>query len=249
MSINGNLIAIFLCIGLSTKSTVECNPGGHFEFLNFGAQNHEEQPSVTTPVGASGEGSLNNNSELPCDNFICLLQKFELLKTENGYLLKKTPVATAPKIPKSCKSFSCWKSQFEIIKTSYGFELSQKVHRDESPPDFGIFRSQTTTSTTASPPTPVQEPPTINREEFNIFENFKENSFSSDLGRNFKEMDINRLFGESLDIDQDLSLFGENQQNSNFDNLAKFDQGMSEDFYDLFYDNSKRDQGYRKLYK
>merc|ERR1712241_1643460 len=57
-----------------------------------------------------------------CDNFICLLQRFEVVKTESGFLLNK--IQENHSQPK-CKNFKCWLKQFDIVPRSYGYELKK----------------------------------------------------------------------------------------------------------------------------
>ena len=59
---------------------------------------------------------------ISCDNFICLLQKFEVVKTESGFLLNK--IHQNHSQPK-CKNFKCWLKQFDIVPKSYGYELKK----------------------------------------------------------------------------------------------------------------------------
>ena len=67
---------------------------------------------------------------LGCGNFVCLLQKYELLKTfrngvQDGFFLE-TQKIKLPKKHKQCKSFKCWIKKFTITKNSDGFLLKLK---------------------------------------------------------------------------------------------------------------------------
>ena len=64
---------------------------------------------------------------LPCDTFICLLEKFEVLKTPNGFLLKDLHTG---KPPMTCTTFQCWLGQFKISERSYGFQLDDGKNND-----------------------------------------------------------------------------------------------------------------------
>ena len=67
---------------------------------------------------------------LGCGNFVCLLQKFELLKTfkngeQDGYFLETQKHKLSQK-DKKCKSFKCWINRFTITKNTDGFLLKFK---------------------------------------------------------------------------------------------------------------------------
>jgi hypothetical protein len=76
---------------------------------------------------------------LGCQNFVCLLSKFDLLKTDSGYLLTpfedrtRTAAATTTtkKVGKDCKRFDCWLSQFNSKQKSYGWELTLKTGKEQ----------------------------------------------------------------------------------------------------------------------
>ena len=77
---------------------------------------------------------------LGCQNFVCLLSKFDLLKTDSGYLLTpfedrtRTAAAattTTKKASKDCKRFDCWLSQFNSKQKSYGWELTLKTGKGQ----------------------------------------------------------------------------------------------------------------------
>ena len=67
---------------------------------------------------------------LGCGNFVCLLQKFELLKTfrngeQDGFFLETQKHKLSQK-DKKCKSFKCWINRFTITKNTDGFLLKFK---------------------------------------------------------------------------------------------------------------------------
>ena len=71
---------------------------------------------------------LRNKSKiLGCGNFVCLLEKYELLKTfkngeQNGFFLETQKVKLDKK-SKKCKSFKCWVKKFTITKKTDGYLL------------------------------------------------------------------------------------------------------------------------------
>ena len=95
----------------------------------------------------------------PCDNFICLLQKFQLLKTENGYLVEKKP---SKQKPENCVHFQCWLKKFQISQTSFGFEFTDKDQLGKPPfsntNDFSIFQSPTAEEGTYNQVVPQVQP-------------------------------------------------------------------------------------------
>ena len=81
-------------------------------------------------------------STLGCQNFVCLLSKFDLLKTDTGYVLTpfvEFPAAdsTPKKSVKVCKRFDCWLSQFRSKQKSYGWELTFKSLPEDAQPKVG----------------------------------------------------------------------------------------------------------------
>ena len=60
----------------------------------------------------------------PCKTLICLVQNYEVMKTSNGVLLKKSPSKSNSA---KCTDLTCWLNLFNIQKTSYGFELTEKA--------------------------------------------------------------------------------------------------------------------------
>ena len=88
-----------------------------------------------------------HKKKLPCDNFICLLEKFEIITTKNGLLLKRNPIKKRLS-EKKCKDFQCWFSKFSLKKTSYGFEMTHKKSSTISTTTQTTTTSTTTTITT-----------------------------------------------------------------------------------------------------
>lgn len=74
-------------------------------------------------------------SAIGCPNFVCLLSKFDLLKSEGGYIL--TPLEDFPvrKVNKDCKKYDCWLGQFDAKEKSYGWELTYKPAKEENKKD------------------------------------------------------------------------------------------------------------------
>ena len=70
----------------------------------------------------SSEQSLGQ--DFPCTTLICLVQNYEVMKTSNGVLLKKSPSKSNSA---KCTDLTCWLNLFNIQKTSYGFELTEKA--------------------------------------------------------------------------------------------------------------------------
>ena len=62
--------------------------------------------------------------DFPCKTLICLVQNYEVMKTSNGVLLKKSPSKSNSA---KCTDLTCWLNLFNIQKTSYGFELTEKA--------------------------------------------------------------------------------------------------------------------------
>lgn len=143
-------------LSLSTKQTVECNV------------NWLHHPSKGTPF--------------PCDNFNCLVEKFELLKTETGgYLLKEQEFQTSSNL---CQNFDCWIEKFNIEQTSYGFELKLKKEEEETQQEESIFKSIFKTSSQNNPNQPQRH-----QTSFDIFQTFKtEEDVESNLEEDFYDM-------------------------------------------------------------
>ena len=109
----------------------------------------------------------SNKNIIPCDNFICLLEKFEIMKTQDGFLLNKLTPQTqqGTQLPK-CTDLTCWLNQFRIKPKSYGFELKikspnnevKRLQSDSTPP-------KATPTTTPFPPQSEATPISITTEE------------------------------------------------------------------------------------
>ena len=72
----------------------------------------------------------NGSKALGCGNFVCLLEKYELLKTykngePDGYFLETHKLKLSKK-DKKCKSFRCWIKSFRITKNTDGYLLNLK---------------------------------------------------------------------------------------------------------------------------
>ena len=87
-----------------------------------------ETTTATKNVNNQQITNLNKQQQkiFPCDNFICLLETFELLKTESGFLLNKLPTSSENPVNSGsrCTNFKCWFKQFKVVPKSYGFEFS-----------------------------------------------------------------------------------------------------------------------------
>ena len=108
-----------------------------------------ETTTATKNVNNQQITNLNKQQQkiFPCDNFICLLETFELLKTESGFLLNKLPTSSENPVNSGsrCTNFKCWFKQFKVEPKSYGFE-------------FSLLKFSTTT-TTISPTTSTTTKP------------------------------------------------------------------------------------------
>ena len=86
----------------------------------------------------------SETTPFPCDNFICLLQKFELLKTDNGYFVNRRNSKAS-----NCVHFKCWLNKFNIVQTSFGYQFTDKSLQYEptfsNENNFDMFVSQTKT--------------------------------------------------------------------------------------------------------
>jgi hypothetical protein len=93
-------------------------------------------PSSVTPKPSKGKKPRRSSVEaaLGCQNFVCLLSKFDLLKTDTGYILtpfEDISASMAKKSSKNCKRFDCWLSQFKSTQKSYGWELTYRATPEE----------------------------------------------------------------------------------------------------------------------
>jgi len=121
-------------IGSSTSSASNINnpsPISHYYDTSL--------PTEITPKPIKSKKPRRSSLEtaLGCQNFVCLLSKFDLLKTDTGYIL--TPLeefagasrTTKTSSGKECKRFDCWLSQFRSKEKSYGWELTFKTSPEE----------------------------------------------------------------------------------------------------------------------
>lgn len=95
-------------------------------------------PTEITPKPTKSKKPRRSSLEtaLGCQTFVCLLSKFDLLKTDTGYILTPLEDFAAPRRTKSssgkeCKRFDCWLSQFRSKEKSYGWELTFKTSPEE----------------------------------------------------------------------------------------------------------------------
>lgn len=102
--------------------------------LLFGT-NQIPQELIPEPVKPKAKARRPN---LGCQNFVCLLSKFDLMKTSTGYIL--TPQEDSQPVAKSgggkeCRRFDCWLAQFTSEEKSYGWELTFKPNKKNSHKD------------------------------------------------------------------------------------------------------------------
>ena len=93
---------------------------------------HNQIDNVKIPIKNKRhrKRTRNGSKALGCGNFVCLLEKYELLKTykngePDGYFLE-THKLNLSKKDKKCKSFRCWIKSFRIIKNTDGYLLKLK---------------------------------------------------------------------------------------------------------------------------
>jgi hypothetical protein len=84
------------------------------------------------PVKGSKSKPRKSNLEtaLGCQNFVCLLSKYDLTKTDTGYILQPYE-DTVKRSGKECKRFDCWLAQFYSKEKSYGLELIFKAAKED----------------------------------------------------------------------------------------------------------------------
>ena len=134
-----NIFTIAFLILLYTKSSVECGTTYHHHNRIPRHSLHNSQKKLSAKVTLSEESSkssqeTNNKSntshqDFPCNTFICLLEKFEVMKTPDGVLLKR--IQSQP-VNDRCSNLACWLNRFKIKQTSYGYELTNKAVIQES---------------------------------------------------------------------------------------------------------------------
>ena len=94
-----------------------------------------EVPTMSSTTVATTQDTTTSTTQRPpnatgCEDFICLLAKFDLIKTNKGYILEKT----AKSVPGSeCSTFHCWLNQFSVKNLSYGLELVRHGTEDKGP--------------------------------------------------------------------------------------------------------------------
>ena len=111
-------------------------------------------PTEITPKPTKSKKPRRSSLEtaLGCQNFVCLLSKFDLLKTDTGYIL--TPLedlagpsrTTKSSSGKECKRFDCWLSQFRSQEKTYGWELTFKTLPEEEAVDIVNNKNQKSSS-------------------------------------------------------------------------------------------------------
>ena len=87
----------------------------------------ESNNSLQINSSISNHNVSNIYKLLNCRTFICLLYKFDLLKTSNGYILSPYK-DTIKNIKKPCKHrrmFECWIEQYTFIQKTYGWEMEK----------------------------------------------------------------------------------------------------------------------------
>ena len=176
MAIKLDIQLVILCLFL-VKSTVQCwSSNNHNVRHHHRSRNNivnKQLTNVNKQVdGGFTENNVNNHHQLitnvnkqqqqnfPCDNFICLLAKFELLKTESGFLLNKLPTPSEKPVKNhesGCADFKCWFKQFKVVPKSYGFEFSRQ-NKISSTTILPTITTTTTTSTESPKPTTTIHP-------------------------------------------------------------------------------------------
>ena len=136
-----NIFNITFLILLFTKSSVECGTTYHHlritrhsshRFRKSLAEN--SSPTVSTSTKLSNSTKLSTSEEttqvFPCNTFKCLIEKYEVMKTSTGLLLRSLP-ASQHTID-NCSNLSCWLKRFKISQTSYGYQLTNKAVIEET---------------------------------------------------------------------------------------------------------------------
>lgn len=101
---------------------------------NWTTQSRNSSPTPKLPSQVNWKSSsislpepapltMNQNNTIGCENFVCLLDNFEILKTTTGFMLTNM---SSLQSQSDCQTFSCWINRFQIKETSYGFELVDK---------------------------------------------------------------------------------------------------------------------------
>ena len=133
--------------------------------------------TTTTTKNVNNQLITNVNKQqqkiFPCDNFICLLETFELLKTESGFLLNKLPTSSENPVNSGsrCTDFKCWFKKFKVEPKSYGFEFSLQKFRTAT-------KISPTTSTTSKPITTIHPSNSISlKNSYDQFLNDKDDQY------------------------------------------------------------------------
>ena len=133
-----NIFTIAFLILLYTKSSVECGTTYHHYSRIPRHSLHNSQKKLSAKVTLSEESikssqetnkSNTSHQDFPCNTFICLFEKFDVMKTPNGFVLNKSP---SPPVNDRCSNLVCWLNRFKIKQTSYGYELTDKAVMQES---------------------------------------------------------------------------------------------------------------------
>ena len=131
-----NIFNITFLILLFTKSSVECGTTYHHlritrhsshRFRKSLAEN--SSPTVSTSTKLSNSTKLSTSEEttqvFPCNTFKCLIERYEVMKTSTGFLLRSLPASQLT--TDNCSNLSCWLKRFKISQTSYGYQLTNKA--------------------------------------------------------------------------------------------------------------------------
>lgn len=171
MLLRKNLLPVlFLLLVQFCKSAVQCG-----SFMR-------KQPRI--------QSSNTAENTFPCDSFLCMLEKFEVLKGANSGQLLLRQYSDAEKIQhdNACSDFRCWLRKYRISKKSYGFELSLTDNTDNTAvvgkntnTDFSMFRSKTTTTTTSTTTSTTTEPPETPPPKMVIYDGDLKNDPQEDL--------------------------------------------------------------------
>ena len=120
-----SIFNITFLILLFTKSSVECGTTHHLHRITRHSSHKFRKSSVnhsSHPVSAST--SEETAQDFPCNTFMCLIEKYEVMKTSTGFLLKSLP---SQPVDDECTDLPCWLNRFKISKTSYGYQLTNKA--------------------------------------------------------------------------------------------------------------------------
>ena len=112
---------------------------------NHQVTDHQSQSNhqvTSSTVNATVTTASTTAHPIKCRSFVCLLDKFEVLKTDDGFILRRLDRPAKS----GCKGFACWMRQFKVQKLSYGFQL--QLRNQQTTP-----RAIVTTTTTVAPTT------------------------------------------------------------------------------------------------